>query len=87
MRYLPSKTLRAKANKAIVKCIAWDSILARLKTHGTAEVRRFWMGAFLAWTSLEMRCWALGQIELVSWSATGGGPALKLGVETGRSAR
>ena len=26
MRYLPSKALRAKANKAIVQCIAWDSI-------------------------------------------------------------
>ena len=27
-RFLPTKSLRAKANAAIVKAIAWDSVLA-----------------------------------------------------------
>lgn len=30
MRLLPTKSLRSKANKAIVKVIAWDSILTTL---------------------------------------------------------
>ena len=38
MRYLPTKNLRAKANRTIVNLIAWDSILALMGFHDVSLI-------------------------------------------------